>query len=80
MSTGKDEENKNNTFVDGLCVMLQGMNTRMSQHVVNLTMGHLITMLDDTRFENSHAFVNLFVSQLDVTMDGLPVDARIPRT
>ena len=39
----------------------------------------MITMLDGARFEYSHEFVNLLVSQLDATLEGLPVDARIRR-
>ena len=36
-------------------------------------------MLDGARFEYSHEFVNLLMSQLDATLEGLPVDARIRR-
>ena len=75
MPTCKDEENNNNEFVDGLCEMLQGMNAATLRHVVSLTMGHLITMLGGIRVEYSHEFVNLLVSQLDATLEGLPVDA-----
>lgn len=77
LCTCKDEDNGNNAFVDSLCAMLRGMNAATSQHVVSLRMVHLITMLDGTHFEYSHEFVNLLVSQLDATMEGLPIDARI---
>ena len=79
LSTSSDEENDDNTFVDGLCAMLRGVNAATSRHVVSSPMGHLITMLDGARFEYSHEFVNLLVSQLDATLEGLPVDARIRR-
>ena len=77
LSASPDEENDDNTFVDGLCAMLRGVNAATSRHVVSSPMGHLITMLDGSRFEYSHEFVNLLVSQLDATLEGRPVDARI---
>ena len=79
MSTSSDEDNDNNAFVDGLCAMLRGVNTATLRHVVSSPMGHLIMMLDGTRFEYSHESVNLRVSQLDATLKHLPVDARIWR-
>ena len=57
--------------------MLRGVNTATSRHAVSSPMAHLITSLDGARFQYSHEFVNLLVSQLDATLDGLPVDARI---
>ena len=76
LSASCDEENDDNTFVDGLCAMLRDVNTATSRNVVSLPMGHLIAMLDGSRFEYSHECVNLFVSQLDATLEGRPVDAR----
>ena len=57
LSSSCDEENDDNTFVDGLCAMLRGVNAATSKHVVSLSMGHLITMLDGSRFEYLHEFV-----------------------
>ena len=62
LSSSCDEKNDNNTFVDGLCAMLRGINAATSRHVVSSWTGHLITMLDGSRFEYSHEFVNLLVS------------------
>ena len=79
MSKCKDRRGYNNAFVDSLCAMLHGMNTSTSRHVVSSPMSHLITMLDGTRFEYSHEFANLLISQLDATINGQHVDAHIQR-
>ena len=57
--------------------MLQGMNAATSRHMVSSPMAHLIISFDGSRFEYSHEFVNLLVTQLDATLDGLLVDAQI---
>ena len=77
LGTNRDETRDDNVFVDGLCAMLRGMNAATSRHVVSSPMAHLITSLDGARFEYLHEFVNLLVTQLDATLDGLPVDAQI---
>ena len=77
LETNKDEARYDNAFVDGLCAMLRGMNAATSRHVVSSPMAHLITSLDGARFKYSHEFVNLLVTQLDATLGGLPVNARI---
>ena len=79
LSTSSNEENDNNTFVDGRCAMLRGINAATSRHVVSSPMGHLITMLDGSHFEYSHEFVNLHDGQLDTTLEGQPVNARTRR-
>ena len=77
MGNKDDKKQDVNSFVDRLCAMLRGMNAATSRNVISSTMAHLITTLDGARFQYSHEFVNLLVSQIDATLEGLPVDARI---
>lgn len=44
------------------------------------TMANLIVSLDGTRFQFSHSLRNLLVSQLEATLEGLPVHVRIRTT
>lgn len=53
------------------------MNVATSRHVVSSPMAHLNTSLDGARFQYSHEFVNLLVTQIDATLDGLPVDVCV---
>ena len=78
-STSKDEVKDDNAFVDGLCAMLQRINAATSCHIITSTFEHLITMLGGTQFHYSHEFVNLPVSQLEATFEGLPVYVHIQR-
>ena len=47
---------------------------------VNATMAHLLVSFDGSRFQFSHGFGKLLVSQLEATLEGLPVDLRIQTT
>ena len=74
-----DTENPtdNNIFVDGLCAMLRGMNTATARDTISPTMAPILTSLDGTQVWYSDNFVNLLIGQLEATLDGQPVDARI---
>ena len=50
--------------------MLPGICANLSKTVCNSTMGHLVVRHDDSRFQYSHGFTNLLVSQAIDVMDG----------
>ena len=58
------------SFTSGLSVLLSGIRAATSRHVVSATMAHLIVSLDGTRFEFSHKFGHLLISQLEATLNG----------
>ena len=65
------------SFTSGLSVLLSGLRAATSRHVVSATMAHLIVSLDGTRFEFSHKFGHLLISQLEATLNGESTDFRI---
>ena len=65
------------SFTRGLGVILSGLRAATSRHVVSATMAHLIVSLDGTRFEYSHKFGHLLISQLEATLNGENTDFRI---
>lgn len=65
------------SFTSGLSVVLSGLRAATSRHVVSATMAHLIVSLDGTRFEFSHKFGHLLISQLEATLNGENTDFRI---
>ena len=64
-------------FTKALCVMLSGLRAATSRHVVSATMAHLLMSFDGHRFQFSHKFGHLLVSQLEATIEGNPTDCRL---
>jgi len=53
------------------------MNAATSRYVISATMGHLLICQGGTRFNFSHDFTNLLVTQLEAALDGKPIDFRL---
>jgi hypothetical protein len=60
--------------------MLSGLQAATSRHTVSATMAHLIVSLKGTRFQYSHGFGSLLVSQLEATLLGKETDVYMKRT
>ena len=73
----RDPATHDDTFVEGLCRLLSGMNAATSRDVISAPMGHLLVSNKGTRFQFSHDFSHLLVGQLEATLEGKPVDYRI---
>ena len=65
------------SFTKALCVLLSGLRSATSRHVVSSTMAHLLMSFDGHRFQFSHKFGHLLVSQLEATLEGNPIDCRV---
>ena len=72
-----DKSTDDNAFVDRLCTMLCGMNGATARDIVSPAIARLLTKLDRTLFQYSYNFMNLLIGQLEVTLDGQPIDARM---
>ena len=72
--------NANDEFTKSLCILLSGLRAATSRHVISATMAHLLVSMDGSRFQFSHSFGRLLVSQLEATLEGLPVDVRVRTT
>ena len=57
--------------------MLSGLRAATSRHVVSATMAHLLISLDGHRFQFSHRFGHLLISQLEATLEVNPTDCRL---
>lgn len=66
-----------NDFTKSLCFVLLGLRAATSRHVVSAKMAHLLVSLNGTRFTFSHDYNHLLVSQLEVTLQGDPVNVRL---
>ncbi len=64
-------------FVEGLCMMLGGMNAATSRDVISTTMSHLLACNGGSRFKMSHGYGVLLIGQLEATLEGKPVDVRL---
>lgn len=71
---------KDETFSQSLGIMLSGLQAATSRHCISATMAHLIVSLGGTRFQFSHEFGTLLVSQLEATLKGEEADVYIKRT
>ena len=65
------------SFTKALCVLLSGLRAATSRHVVSSTMAHLLMSFDGHRFQFSHKFGHLLISQLEATLEGNPIDCRL---
>ena len=72
-SSKKDQQG----FVEGLCRMVSAMNAATTRNVISATMAHLLVCNRGSQFMFSHGFGNLFIGQLEATLEGWPVDVRI---
>ena len=77
MGRRSNKHGPEDSYTKGLCVMLSGLRAATSRHVVSATMAHLLISLDGYRFQFSHKFGHLLVSQLEATLEGQPTDCRI---
>lgn len=68
---------QDNSFAEGLCRMLSGINAATSRYVVSATMAHLLISQGGTRFKFSHDMSDLLVTQLEACLEGKPVDFRL---
>lgn len=73
----RDPTTHADNFVEGLCRLLGGMNAATSRDVISAPMGHLLVSSRGTRFQFSHDFSHLLISQLEATLEGEPIDCRI---
>ena len=81
LSEGPNDVNdRKRAFTRGLGVMLSGLQAATSRHTVSATMAHLIISLGGTRFQFSHDFGTLLVSQLQALLEKGRVDAFVRRT
>ena len=71
---------RDESFSKGLGVMLSGLQAATSRHTISATLVHLIVSLGGTRFQFSHDFGTLLVSQLEATLEEKPVDVYVKRT
>ena len=67
-----DESKDKETWTEGLSRMLSGMCANLSKAVCSSTMAHLIVSNNGSRFQFSHGFPNLLVSQAMDVLDGKP--------
>ena len=72
-----NEEDFNGHVVEGLCIILQGMNAATPSDIISSTMAHLLISLDESCFEFSYNFVNLLIGQLEATLEGWSTNVRI---
>ena len=70
----------NDKFTKSLCILLTGIWAATSRHVISSTLAHLIVSQHGSRFTFSHDFGHLLVTQLEVTLEGHPVDVRVRTT
>ena len=77
MGRRSDKFGPEDSFTKALCVMLSGLRAATSRHVVSATMAHLLISLDGHRFQFSHRFGHLLISQLEATLEGNPTDCRL---
>lgn len=76
--TGKDNsENPDKAFKTALGVMLSGLRAATTRHVVSATMAHLLISLNGQRFQFSHEFGHLLVSQLNADLENEETFCRI---
>ena len=66
------EEESGPDFVEGLARVMTGIRAHLSAHVVSATMGHLLVR-KESRFEFSHEFSQLPLSQMEDHADDKPV-------
>ena len=74
---GLRDDHEDDSFIEGLCRMLGGLNAATSRYVVSSTMAHLLISQGGTRFKFSHGMSDLLVSQLEACLEGKPVDVRL---
>lgn len=68
--TGKRNlDDPDSAFSTALGVMLSGLRAATSRHVVSATMAHLLISLNGHRFQFSHQFGHLLVSQLNAELE-----------
>ena len=72
-----DEQDDTADFGKGLGHFLSAMCASLSQDVVSSTMAHLTVCYDGTRFQFSHDFVNMLVSQMSDVLNGKEGQFRI---
>ena len=73
----RDKSDEDDSFVEGLCRVLGGLNAATSRYVVSSTMAHLLMSQDGTRFKFSHDVSDLLVGQIEACLEGDVVDFRI---
>ena len=64
-------------FVEGLCCLLSGLNAATTRNVISATMQHLLICNGGSRFQFSHGFTNLLISQALDVLDGKDGQFRI---
>ena len=69
-----DAMNDKGDWSEGLSRMLSGMCANLSKALCSSAMGHLITSNDGSRFQFSHGFTHLLVSQAIDVLDGKDVE------
>ena len=65
-----DEEQKELDFTEGLSRILSGINACLAKAVCSSTMAHYLVSNNGSRFQYSHRFANLLVSQAIDVMCG----------
>lgn len=64
-------------FTAGLCTLLVALNASTSRYKVSTVMMHRIVCNGGTRFNFSHGFIDLLISQLEAVLENRPVRVRI---
>ena len=77
ISLGLRDEQTDESFTEGLCRLLSGMNAATARYVVSSTMAHLLISQGGTRFKFSHGLSDLLVTQLEACLEDKPVDFRL---
>ncbi len=73
----RDPETGADLFVEGLSRLLSGMNAATTRDVISAPMAHLLMCNKGTRFQFSHDFSHLLITQMEATLEGQPVNHRI---
>ena len=71
------EKEPDDSFIEGLCRMLGGLNASTGRFVVSSTMAHLLISQGGTRFKFSHNMAELLVTQIEARLEKKPIDVRI---
>jgi hypothetical protein len=65
------------SFCEGLCRVLSGLNAATTRNVISATMAHLIPSNGGSCFVLSHNFSDLFVGQMEATLEGQDINVCI---
>ncbi len=76
-NNGCDQTTSEHSFGEGLSGVLSGLNAATTRNVISSTMAHLISCNNWSWFVFSHKFSDLFVRQMEATLEGQVINVRI---